>query len=211
MPSSPQPRSFELIAGNPALDLVNTLDWRFRDSGAEELLAGYEDLLAFAAQSSILSQKQIRQIVAPGTTVPPPKPSLPAANCARRPRKSSMPLSMIELRRRRKLKSSSASSRKPATISNSPGRDRAPHGSGRPLNTVPSSRYGCCQLRPPVCSCRKTCASCVPAKPRLPLVVPRYQQEPHPPLVRYENLRQPHESPPIQSPAQILMCLVPLS
>ena len=66
MPSSPQPRSFELIAGNPALDLVNTLDWRFRDSGAEELLAGYDDLLAFAAQSSILSQKQIRQIVRAG-------------------------------------------------------------------------------------------------------------------------------------------------
>jgi predicted RNA-binding Zn ribbon-like protein len=63
MPSSPQSRSFELIAGHPSLDLVNTLDWRFRDNGAEELLAGYDDLLSFAAQSSILSQKQIRHIV----------------------------------------------------------------------------------------------------------------------------------------------------
>jgi hypothetical protein len=27
-----------LVAGHPALDLVNTLDWRFRKEGAEELL-----------------------------------------------------------------------------------------------------------------------------------------------------------------------------
>jgi hypothetical protein len=33
-----QNRPFELIAGHPALDLVNTLDWRFRDNGPEELL-----------------------------------------------------------------------------------------------------------------------------------------------------------------------------
>ena len=32
-------KPFELIAGNPALDLVNTLDWRFRDEPPpEELL-----------------------------------------------------------------------------------------------------------------------------------------------------------------------------
>ena len=66
MSSSTQGRSFELIAGHPALDLVNTLDWRFRDDCAEELLAGYDDLLAFAGQAEILSQKQIRQIVRAG-------------------------------------------------------------------------------------------------------------------------------------------------
>ena len=53
---------FELVGGHPALDLVNTLDWRFRDTGSEELLASYDDLLRFAAQAEILSAKQIRQI-----------------------------------------------------------------------------------------------------------------------------------------------------
>src|SRR5438045_2531345 len=66
MSSLAQSRSFELIAGHPALDLVNTLDWRFRDNGSEELLAGYDDLLAFAAQSAILSPKQLRQLVRTG-------------------------------------------------------------------------------------------------------------------------------------------------
>ncbi len=32
-------KAFELIGGHPALDLVNTLDWRFRESGTEDLLA----------------------------------------------------------------------------------------------------------------------------------------------------------------------------
>ena len=63
MSSSIESRAFELIAGDPALDLVNTLDWRFRKSGTEELLASSDDLLAFAAQSELLTAKQIRQIV----------------------------------------------------------------------------------------------------------------------------------------------------
>jgi predicted RNA-binding Zn ribbon-like protein len=63
MPHTIQNRLFELIAGHPALDLVNTLDWRFRDEGAEELLPSYDDLLRFSAQSAILTAKQIRQIL----------------------------------------------------------------------------------------------------------------------------------------------------
>jgi predicted RNA-binding Zn ribbon-like protein len=55
-------KSFQLVAGHPALDLVNTLDWRFRDSGAEELLGSYEDLLRFAEQSGVLSQRQARAL-----------------------------------------------------------------------------------------------------------------------------------------------------
>ncbi len=65
MSSSTSP-PFQLVGGHPALDLVNTLDWRFRDSGPEELLAGYDDLLRFAAQSEILTPKQIRQIIRTG-------------------------------------------------------------------------------------------------------------------------------------------------
>lgn len=58
-----QEHPFQLIAGNTALDLVNTLDWRFREDGPEELLASYDDLLRFATQSGLLSNKQIRQIL----------------------------------------------------------------------------------------------------------------------------------------------------
>jgi predicted RNA-binding Zn ribbon-like protein len=45
--------TYELIAGHPALDLVNTLDWRFREKGAEELLKSPSDLLEFAEQSRL--------------------------------------------------------------------------------------------------------------------------------------------------------------
>ncbi len=55
-------RAFELIGGHPAVDLANTLDWRFRDDGPEELLASYGDLLRFAVQSELVTAKQARQI-----------------------------------------------------------------------------------------------------------------------------------------------------
>jgi predicted RNA-binding Zn ribbon-like protein len=67
MSSTIQDRPFELIAGHPALDLVNTLDWRFRDEGPEELLASYDDLLRFSTQSGLLTSKQIRQILRSAT------------------------------------------------------------------------------------------------------------------------------------------------
>jgi predicted RNA-binding Zn ribbon-like protein len=60
---SGQNRSFELIGGNAALDLVNTLDWRFRDTGPEELIESYSDLLAFAEQSGLLTTRQARRLV----------------------------------------------------------------------------------------------------------------------------------------------------
>ncbi len=67
MSSSIQNSAFQLVAGHPALDLVNTLDWRFRDDGPEELLSSYDDLLRFVAESHLLSSKQIRQIVRTAT------------------------------------------------------------------------------------------------------------------------------------------------
>jgi predicted RNA-binding Zn ribbon-like protein len=54
--------AFDLIAGHAALDLVNTLDWRFREQGAEELLNTYDDLLRFAEQSKILTVGQVRRL-----------------------------------------------------------------------------------------------------------------------------------------------------
>ncbi|WP_263415992.1 CGNR zinc finger domain-containing protein [Terriglobus albidus] len=53
---------FQLVAGHPALDLVNTLDWRFRPSGAEELLNNYADLLCFAEQSGLITPSEIQKL-----------------------------------------------------------------------------------------------------------------------------------------------------
>jgi predicted RNA-binding Zn ribbon-like protein len=58
---------FELIAGHPALDLVNTLDWRFRTTGTEELLKTSVDLLQFTEQSELLTPKQARELRRPAS------------------------------------------------------------------------------------------------------------------------------------------------
>ena len=55
-------KSFQLVAGHPVLDLVNTLDWRFRETGPEELLSTYSDLLGFAEQAALLTTRQARLI-----------------------------------------------------------------------------------------------------------------------------------------------------
>jgi len=55
-------RTFQLVAGHPALDFVNTLDWRFREGSPAELLESYGDLLGFVEQAELLTAKQVRQI-----------------------------------------------------------------------------------------------------------------------------------------------------
>lgn len=62
MQSGQQDRIFQLIAGDPALDLVNTLDWRFRDSGPEERIANYDSLLQFAEQTGVLMSKPAKTL-----------------------------------------------------------------------------------------------------------------------------------------------------
>jgi len=62
MSSEQNARTFQLIAGDPALDLVNTLDWRFRQSGSEEGITSYGDLLHFAVQCSLLAPKQAKAL-----------------------------------------------------------------------------------------------------------------------------------------------------
>jgi predicted RNA-binding Zn ribbon-like protein len=57
-----QRRTFQLIAGHTALDLVNTLDWRFRESGSEELLASYEDVVHFVEQAELIDAKRARHL-----------------------------------------------------------------------------------------------------------------------------------------------------
>jgi predicted RNA-binding Zn ribbon-like protein len=58
-----QRRNFQLVGGNVALDLVNTLDWRFREAGPEELLTSYESLLNFVVQTKLLTVKQTRHLI----------------------------------------------------------------------------------------------------------------------------------------------------
>jgi predicted RNA-binding Zn ribbon-like protein len=53
---------FQLVAGHPVLDFVNTLDWRFRPSGSEELLNDYADLLRFSKQSGLMTPSEVRKI-----------------------------------------------------------------------------------------------------------------------------------------------------
>jgi predicted RNA-binding Zn ribbon-like protein len=55
-------RVFELAGGHAALDLVNTLDWRFRQGDKDELLESYDDLLGFAEQSHLLTARQAREL-----------------------------------------------------------------------------------------------------------------------------------------------------
>jgi predicted RNA-binding Zn ribbon-like protein len=47
---------FSLLASDPTLDFVNTLDNRFVDSGPSELLQSYEDLLRFVEQAGVLEK-----------------------------------------------------------------------------------------------------------------------------------------------------------
>lgn len=53
---------FQLVAGHPVLDFVNTLDWRFRPAGSEELLNDYADLLRFGAQSGLMTSSEARKV-----------------------------------------------------------------------------------------------------------------------------------------------------
>lgn len=54
---------FELIGGHPALDLVNTLDWRFREAGSEELINNYADVIRFIEQLKLISAGDARRLL----------------------------------------------------------------------------------------------------------------------------------------------------
>jgi predicted RNA-binding Zn ribbon-like protein len=62
LPAKLNSAPFQLVAGHPVLDLVNTLDWRFRASGSEELLNHYADLLRFTEQSGLLTSLEVRKL-----------------------------------------------------------------------------------------------------------------------------------------------------
>jgi predicted RNA-binding Zn ribbon-like protein len=55
---------FHLVAGNLALDFANTLDNRYRPQQRVDLLLTYERFLRFAAQSEIITGRQVRKLLA---------------------------------------------------------------------------------------------------------------------------------------------------
>lgn len=59
--TQPQAR-FNLCAGHPALDFVNSLDNRFRAAGPTELLTDYGALLGFARAAGLLDQREARRL-----------------------------------------------------------------------------------------------------------------------------------------------------
>ena len=59
MPASPERSTlFDLAGGHPALDLVNSLDNRYREDGPHEMLAGLPELLRFLQEVSLITPRQ---------------------------------------------------------------------------------------------------------------------------------------------------------
>jgi predicted RNA-binding Zn ribbon-like protein len=70
---------FQLIAGHPALDFINTWDNRFVEGAGKELLTSYRDLLAFIEQSDLLDGRRLARLRL-GRDSPN---AIAALNCAR--------------------------------------------------------------------------------------------------------------------------------
>ena len=55
--------AFRFIAGHVALDLLNTIGWRLDPTERAELLVGYEDVLAWAAQATVITETERRTLI----------------------------------------------------------------------------------------------------------------------------------------------------
>src|SRR5262249_6974876 len=53
---------FQLVAGSPALNFANTLDYRFDPERTIELMSSYERLVDFTQQSELISRNQARRL-----------------------------------------------------------------------------------------------------------------------------------------------------
>jgi len=54
---------FQLVAGNVALDLTNTLDWRYDPERVVELLPNYGRFLAFCRQAGVVTAQEARHLL----------------------------------------------------------------------------------------------------------------------------------------------------
>ncbi len=67
MPPHPD---FQLVAGHPALDFVNTVDWRWDPRRRKDLLDGFADLVGWARQVEIVTAAEARALTAAATRDP---------------------------------------------------------------------------------------------------------------------------------------------
>ena len=56
------PTLFDLAGGHPALDLVNSLDNRFRADGPDERLTGFEELVRFLQETTLITADQAQHL-----------------------------------------------------------------------------------------------------------------------------------------------------
>lgn len=56
------PTLFDLAGGHPALDLVNSLDNRFRADGPNEMLTGFEELARFLQETRLITPDQAQRL-----------------------------------------------------------------------------------------------------------------------------------------------------
>ena len=62
MPTVPERSTlFDLAGGHPALDLVNSLDNRFRADGPNEMLTGFEELVRFMQETGLVTTDQAQR------------------------------------------------------------------------------------------------------------------------------------------------------
>ena len=61
-PKTRRPPQFDLIAGNAALDFVNTLDDRYTEQ-PKELLQNYADLARFGEDTALLEPKHVDRLL----------------------------------------------------------------------------------------------------------------------------------------------------
>jgi Putative stress-induced transcription regulator len=67
MPTPSTKTLFDLSGGHPALDLVNSLDNRFRADGPNENLNHYSDLLRFLGEVGLLESQEIQRLSKPAS------------------------------------------------------------------------------------------------------------------------------------------------
>lgn len=67
-PKTGKAATFDLCGGHPALDFVNSLDYRFSSRDCHESLQTYDDLVGFTRQTQLLDLARVAQI---GRTVAP--------------------------------------------------------------------------------------------------------------------------------------------
>lgn len=59
-----QDAEFQMVAGHPALDFANTVDWRWDPLRRKDLLDGFEDLVGWARQAAIVTAAEARALTA---------------------------------------------------------------------------------------------------------------------------------------------------